>query len=92
MMDPRGQVVSWNAGAERMKTYSADQIIGHYFSCFYPPEEIKRGRPEEVLGITAASGRHEEQGMRKRKDGSQFLGGCHPHRISQSRWKSAWIF
>jgi diguanylate cyclase (GGDEF)-like protein/PAS domain S-box-containing protein len=73
MIDPRGQVVSWNAGAERIKGYTADQIIGHNFSCFFPPEDIERGRPEDVLRITAASGRHEEQGMRVRKDGSRFL-------------------
>jgi diguanylate cyclase (GGDEF)-like protein/PAS domain S-box-containing protein len=73
MMDPRGQVVSWNAGAERIKGYTADQIIGHNFSCFFPPRDIERGRPKEILRITAASGRHEEQGMRARKDGSQFL-------------------
>jgi PAS domain S-box-containing protein len=73
MMDPQGQVVSWNAGAERIKGYRAEEIIGHNFSCFFPPDDIKRGRPEEVLRITAASGRHEEQGMRVRKDGSRFL-------------------
>ena len=73
MMDPQGRVVSWNAGAERIKGYKAEQIIGHNFSCFFPPADIKRGRPEEVLRITAASGRHEEQGMRVRKDGSRFL-------------------
>jgi PAS domain S-box-containing protein len=73
MMDPRGQIVSWNAGAERIKGYRADQIIGRNFSCFFPPEDIERGRPEEVLRITAVSGRHEEQGMRVRKDGSRFL-------------------
>jgi PAS domain S-box-containing protein len=73
MMDPRGRIVSWNTGAERIKGYKADQIIGHNFSCFFPPAEIKRGRPEEVLRMTAARGRHEEQGMRVRKDGSQFL-------------------
>ncbi|MGA2646554.1 MAG: PAS domain S-box protein, partial [Candidatus Sulfotelmatobacter sp.] len=73
MIDPRGQVVSWNAGAERIKGYTADQIIGHNFFCFFPPEDIERGRPEEVLRITAANGRHEEQGMRMRKDGSRFL-------------------
>jgi PAS domain S-box-containing protein len=73
MVDPLGRIVSWNAGAERIKGYTADQIIGHNFSCFFPPEDVKRGRPEEVLRITAASGRHEEQGMRVRKDGSQFL-------------------
>jgi PAS domain S-box-containing protein len=73
MIDPRGQIVSWNAGAERIKGYTADQIIGHNFSCFFPPEDIERGRPAEILRMTAASGRHEEQGMRVRKDGSRFL-------------------
>jgi PAS domain S-box-containing protein len=73
MMDPQGQVISWNAGAERIKGYRTDEIIGRNFSCFFPPEEIERGRPQEVLRITAASGRHEEQGMRVRKDGSRFL-------------------
>jgi PAS domain S-box-containing protein len=73
MMDAQGTVLSWNAGAERIKGYTSDQIIGHNFSCFFPPEDIKRGRPEEVLRITAASGRYEEQGMRIRKDGSRFL-------------------
>src|SRR5271155_1998982 len=73
MMDPQGRILSWNAGAERIKGYSAEEIIGHNFSCFFPREDIERGRPEEVLRITAASGRHEEQGMRVRKDGSRFL-------------------
>jgi PAS domain S-box-containing protein len=73
MMDPRGQIVSWNTGAERIKGYTADQIIGHNFSCFFPPEDIERGRPAEILRMTAASGQHEEQGMRVRKDGSRFL-------------------
>jgi PAS domain S-box-containing protein len=73
MMDPRGQIVSWNAGAERIKGYRADEIIGQNFSRFFPPEDIERGRPEEILRMTAASGRHEEQGMRVRKDGSRFL-------------------
>jgi len=72
-MDPRGQILSWNAGAERIKGYSADQIIGRNFSCFFPPADIERGRPEEILRIAAASGRHEEQGMRVRRDGSRFL-------------------
>jgi diguanylate cyclase (GGDEF)-like protein/PAS domain S-box-containing protein len=73
MLDPLGQVVSWNAGAERIKGYTAEQILGHNFSCFFSPEDIKRGRPEEVLRVTASRGRHEEHGMRVRKDGSQFL-------------------
>ena len=73
MMDPKGLVLSWSVGAERVKGYKSDQIIGHSFSCFFPPEDIKRGRPDEILRMTAASGRHEEQGMRVRKDGSRFL-------------------
>jgi PAS domain S-box-containing protein len=73
MMDVQGNVLSWNAGAERIKGYTSDQIIGHNFCCFFPPEDVQRGRPEEILRITAASGRHEEQGMRIRKDGSRFL-------------------
>ena len=73
MMDPQGRIVSWNAGAERIKGYRADQIIGQNFSCFFLPEDIERRRPEEVLRMTAASGRHEEQGVRVRKDGSRFL-------------------
>src|SRR6202035_1991225 len=73
MMDEQGNVLSWNAGAERIKGYTSAQIIDHNFSCFFPPEDVKRGRPEEVLRLTAAGGRHEEQGMRVRKHGSRFL-------------------
>ena len=73
MMDPRGQIVSWNAGAERIKGYTGDQIIGRNFSCFFLPEDIERGRPEQILRMIAASGRHEEQLMRVRRDGTRFL-------------------
>jgi PAS domain S-box-containing protein len=73
MMDPVGKVISWNAGAERIKGYKPQEILGRNFSCFFPPEDIQRGRPEEVLRMTSANGRHVEQGMRVRKDGSQFL-------------------
>jgi PAS domain S-box-containing protein len=73
MMDAQGRILTWNSGAQRIKGYTSDQIIGHNFSCFFPPEDIQRGRPEEVLRVTAASGRHEEQGVRVRKDGSRFL-------------------
>lgn len=72
MLDPLGQVVSWNAGAERIKGYTAEQILGRNFSCLFTPDDIKRGRPEEVLRMTAASGHHEENSIRVRKDGSQF--------------------
>ena len=73
MLDPQGTVVTWNAGAERIKGYKANDIIGHNYSCFFPPEDIKRGRPEELLRKTAASGRYEYQGMRVRQNGSRFL-------------------
>jgi len=73
MLDPLGRVVTWNAGAERINAYSAAEIIGRDFSSLFPPDDVTRGRPAEVLRITAASGRHEEQGLRVRKDGSLFL-------------------
>jgi len=73
MMDTAGQILSWNAGAQRIKGYTAEEIIGHNFSCFFPAEDIKSGRPQEVLRMAADNGRHEERAMRVRKDGSQFL-------------------
>jgi PAS domain S-box-containing protein len=73
MLDLNGRVLTWNSSAERINGYDPKQIIGENFSCFFPDDDIKRGRPEEILRIAAANGRHEEQGMRVRKDGSQFV-------------------
>ena len=73
MLDPHGNVVTWNAGAGKIKGYTAEQIIGQNFSCFFTPGDIERGKPEEILRLTAACGRHEEQSERVRKDGSHFL-------------------
>ncbi|MEO8540971.1 MAG: PAS domain S-box protein [bacterium] len=73
MMDPEGQVLSWNAGAERIKGYTAEEIIGENFSRLFPARDVQKGRPQEILRITAEAGRHEEQGIRLRKDGSRFL-------------------
>ena len=73
MLDLQGLVVSWNAGAERLKGYTAGQIVGHDFRCFFLPEDIKRGKPGEWLRIAAVAGRHQEQVLRVRKDGSRFL-------------------
>ena len=75
MVDPLGKVLSWNSGAERIMGYSAGQIIDRNFSCFFPADDIAMHRPEQMLRITAASGRHEEQDTRVRKDGSRFLAG-----------------
>jgi PAS domain S-box-containing protein len=73
MLDPQGKVVSWNAGAQRIKGYAADEIIGRNFSCFYSPEDIARGVPNEELALAAARGRTESERWRVRKDGSRFL-------------------
>ncbi|HTE39749.1 MAG TPA: PAS domain S-box protein, partial [Steroidobacteraceae bacterium] len=73
MIDPHGKILSWNAGAERIKGYTASEIIGRNFCCFFPKEDVERGRPQEVLKKTAANGRFEEESIRVRKDGSRFL-------------------
>jgi PAS domain S-box-containing protein len=71
-LDPHGKVISWNAGAERIKGYKAHEIVGQNFSRFYPQEDIDQGKPEEALQIAAASGRSETKRWRVRKDGSRF--------------------
>jgi len=73
MLDPGGTIITWNAGAERIKGYTAEEIIGQNFSCFYEPEAIEKGHPKEVLRLAAEDGRHAEEGWRLRKDGSRFL-------------------
>jgi formate hydrogenlyase transcriptional activator len=72
MLDPSGNVASWNPGAERIKGYRADEIVGQHFSCFYSEEDIERGKPEYELQIAQTEGRYEEEGWRIRKDGSRF--------------------
>src|SRR5258708_1484906 len=72
LLDARGDVASWNQGAERIKGYSADEIIGKHFSTFYPPESIEQGWPEEELQLAKDEGRLEDEGWRVRKDGSRF--------------------
>lgn len=72
MLDRDGRVASWNAGAERLKDYKADEVIGRDFSLFYSPEDVQRGAPREALAGAAADGRYEEECWRVRKDGSQF--------------------
>jgi len=72
MLDPGGRVSTWNPGAERMKGYSAVEIIGEHVSRFYPAEDVKRGLPDAQLRTAAREGRFESEGWRVRKDGSQF--------------------
>ncbi len=71
-LDPGGHIVSWNAGAQRIKGYAAEEIIGRHFSIFYPEEAIAQGIPAMELRILAAEGRFEDEGWRLRKDGSRF--------------------
>jgi PAS domain S-box-containing protein len=71
-LDPTGHVRSWNPGAERLKGYTADEIIGRHFSIFYPPEAAAAGKPQRGLEVAARDGRFESEGWRVRKDGSRF--------------------
>jgi PAS domain S-box-containing protein len=72
MLDPNGIILTWNTGAERIKGYTADEIIGRHFSVFYPPEAIAARLPDAELAIAAEKGRYEDEGWRLRKDGSRL--------------------
>ena len=72
MLDPGGNVSSWNAGAERIKQYKAEEIIGKHFSQFYPEEDVRNGKPDWELTVAQKEGRLEDEGWRIRKDGSRF--------------------
>jgi PAS domain S-box-containing protein len=71
-LDPLGHVVTWNAGAERVKGYRAEEIIGKHFSVFYPREDAMQGMPERALKEAAERGQSQNEGWRIRKDGSRF--------------------
>ena len=72
MLDPRGYVATWNAGAARIKGYTADEIIGQHFSTFYPEEDVLAGKCERELEVAEREGRFEDEGWRIRKGGGQF--------------------
>jgi PAS domain S-box-containing protein len=72
MLDPNGLVMSWNVGAERLKGYGADEVIGKHVSLFYTEADRLAGRPEQALAVAAEAGSFEEQGWRVCKDGSLF--------------------
>jgi PAS domain S-box-containing protein len=72
MLDPQGRVTTWNEGAERIKGYRPEEIIGEHFSRFYTPEAVAAGHPSWELRIATEQGRFEEEGWRVRKDGSRF--------------------
>ncbi|TPJ99479.1 PAS domain S-box protein [Mesorhizobium sp. B2-5-9] len=72
MLDPQGKITNWNTGAERIKGYSAAEILGQHFSTFYAPEEREAGLPSHVLEVAGKEGRYEAEGWRVRKDGTKF--------------------
>jgi PAS domain S-box-containing protein len=72
MLDANGHIVTWNAGAERINGYSAQEIIGKHFSIFYPKDAVDSGWPDHELQKAATEGRYQEEGWRLRKDGSHF--------------------
>src|SRR3569833_1889544 len=72
MLDPNGIVINWNAGAERMKGYRAEEVIGEHFSRFYTKEDRRTGLPTKILETAAQEGHYQDEGWRIRKDGSRF--------------------
>ena len=72
MLDEKGCVISWNEGAERIKGYLPEEIIGQHFSRFYPEEDIRSGKPAWELDVAEKEGHFEDEGWRLRKDGSRF--------------------
>src|SRR5271166_1764520 len=73
MVDPNGVVTNWNRGAQRIKGYRAEEIVGRHFSCFYTEEDRAANAPQRALEIAARDGRYEAETWRVRKDGSRFL-------------------
>jgi PAS domain S-box-containing protein len=72
MLDPQGRVTSWNAGAQRIKGFAAEEIVGQHLSRFYAQEDLEQGKPARELALAAAEGHFEDEGWRLRKDGSMF--------------------
>lgn len=73
MLDTEGRVASWNQGAERIKGYRAEEIVGQHFSRFYTAEDMESGKPQMELRVASEDGRYEEEGWRVRKDGTRFF-------------------
>lgn len=72
LLDTQGKVLTWNTGAERLKGWKADEIIGQHFSRFYTPEDVKAGKAATELKQATETGRFEDEGWRMRKDGTRF--------------------
>ena len=76
MLDRNGTIISWNKGAELLKGYKAEEIIGQHFSRFFTKEDIAAGKPSLLLKTTIETGQAESEGWRVRKDGTRFFCGC----------------
>ncbi|WP_277183266.1 PAS domain-containing sensor histidine kinase [Caballeronia sp. BR00000012568055] len=72
LLDPLGNVATWNDGAKRIKGYEAEEIVGRHFSVFYPPEDVANGKPQRELESAAHDGRVEDEGWRVRRDSTRF--------------------
>jgi PAS domain S-box-containing protein len=72
LLDPNGTVSTWNEGAQRIKGYREEEIVGRHFSSFYTPEAVATGHPDRELEVAGRVGRYEDEGWRVRKDGSLF--------------------
>jgi PAS domain S-box-containing protein len=87
MLDPKGYVTSWNTGAERIKGFQTDEIVGKHFSTFYTPEDRAAGMPETVLETARREGKYEGEGWRVRKDGTRFWASIVVDRINDEKGK-----
>jgi PAS domain S-box-containing protein len=87
MLDPNGFVTSWNSGAERIKGYQTEEIVGKHFSTFYTEEDKKAGLPKKVLETARDEGKYEGEGWRVRKDGTRFWAGVVVDRINDETGK-----
>ncbi len=85
MLDPDGRVATWNAGAERINGYTADEIIGTHFSAFFTSEDLAEGKPARELHVAASTGRFEDEGWRSAQGQIEFLGQRHHHGPARQR-------
>ena len=87
MLDPKGFVTSWNAGAQRIKGFQTQEIVGKHFSTFYTPEDREAGMPGKVLETARREGKYAGEGWRVRKDGSRFWANVVVDRINDEKGK-----
>jgi PAS domain S-box-containing protein len=85
LLDPEGRVITWNSGAETLKGFKKEDILGRHFSMLYPPEDIANGKPHGELIVAAKEGRVEDEGWRVRKDGSRFMANVVINAVKDSR-------